>query len=175
MASRIPLIMVNVINPKKDMPGPRGPQTTGVCSTLTAKICSTILKDGLLLLIKCVSEMSIATQRKVASITPGVKPNKWRNFLCVLSGTFLLWRSMGDYIFLNRSNMSFAMDLPAWHIEATPLQDNVKSSDQVAKSQLTEIQNCRTKEISHQRVSYGQTSRPLSCILHPGPLEVVLC
>ncbi len=34
---------------------------------------------------------------------------------------------MGNYIFLNRSNLSIAMDLSAWHVEASPLLDSILS------------------------------------------------
>ena len=32
---------------------------------------------------------------------------------------------MGNYIFLNRSNLSIATDLSAWHVEAIPLPNNM--------------------------------------------------
>ncbi len=32
---------------------------------------------------------------------------------------------MGNYIFLNRSNLSIATDLSDWHGEATPLPNNM--------------------------------------------------
>ncbi len=42
---------------------------------------------------------------------------------------------MGNDIFLNRSNLSIATDLSAWHVEATPLPNNM-----LKKSEVTEIQ-----------------------------------
>ena len=32
---------------------------------------------------------------------------------------------MGNYIFLNKSILSIATDLSPWHVEATPLPDNM--------------------------------------------------
>ncbi len=80
-------------------------------------------KDGLLWLT--LSEMSIASSTKSSLHTPGVICNKLRKFLCVLSGTFLLWRSMRNYIFINRSNLSITTDLFAWHVEAIQLPNNM--------------------------------------------------
>ncbi len=40
---------------------------------------------------------------------------------------------MGNYIFLNRSNLSTATDLSVWHIEATPLPGNMfKNQDRLS-------------------------------------------
>ncbi len=40
---------------------------------------------------------------------------------------------MGNYAFLNRSSLSNAMDLPAWHVEATPLLcDVLKHQDRLS-------------------------------------------
>ncbi len=47
---------------------------------------------------------------------------------------------MGNYIFLNRSNLSNAADLSAWHVEAIPLTNNMLKDRDRAKSEVTEIQ-----------------------------------
>ncbi len=40
---------------------------------------------------------------------------------------------MGNYFFLNRSNLSNATDLSTWHVEATPLPGNIlKDQDRLS-------------------------------------------
>ncbi len=83
---------------------------------------------------------------------------------------------MRNYIFLNRSKLSIATDLSAWHVEATPPPDNMlKYRDRLSGK----ILSYRNTSLFNQGnwppgASYGHKPRPLSCILHSGTLKVVL-
>ncbi len=87
----------------------------------------------------------------------------------MLSGTFLLWRSIGNYIFLNRSELNIATILSACLGEATPLPGNI-SKDQDRMSEKISLSHRNSKRLN-QRNSHHGVSHGHKCGSHPGVKE----
>ncbi len=50
---------------------------------------------------------------------------------------------MGNYNFLNRSNLSNATDLSAWHVEATPLPGNMLKDQDRLSGKISSYRNSK--------------------------------
>ena len=50
---------------------------------------------------------------------------------------------MGNYIFLNRSILSITTELSAWHVEATPLPDNMSKDRDRSLGKISSYRNTK--------------------------------
>ncbi len=67
----------------------------------------------------------LPTQNKVDFYTSGVILDNWGKYGCMFVHTFLIWRSMGNDNFLNKSVLSITKNLWSWYITATFVMHNI--------------------------------------------------